>query len=161
MTLPRFPSKTNYSWNTFGIKISSFLIGSYGLVFIRSVYTFSSWWRSWATRLAASFPLKHAYYNYWLPSRAPKTVSIYNTKLWIYSALAWRSIVIKNFKNMTEKKICNLSYTSGNNLRNIKTALINIEGKRMESEFSWSNQKLNLHEMFHDWKFFMKNILLY
>ena len=51
---------------------------------------------------------------------------------------------------MTEKKICNLSFTSGNNLNNIKTALINIEGKRMESEFLWTNQKLNLHEIFHD-----------
>ena len=36
---------------------------------------------------------------------------------------------------MTEKKICNLSYTSGNNLNNIKTPVVNIEGKRMESKF--------------------------
>ena len=51
---------------------------------------------------------------------------------------------------MTEKKICNLSYTSGNNLNNIKTPLVNIEGKRMESEFLWTNQKLDLHEIFRD-----------
>ena len=31
---------------------------------------------------------------------------------------------------MTEKKICNLSYTSGNNLKSIKPALVNIEGKK-------------------------------
>ena len=55
---------------------------------------------------------------------------------------------------MTEKKICNLSYTSGYNLKNIKTALINIEGKIMESEFLWTNQKLNLHEIFSRLKIF-------
>ena len=30
---------------------------------------------------------------------------------------------------MTEKKICNLSYTSGNNLNDMKTPLVNIEGE--------------------------------
>ena len=47
---------------------------------------------------------------------------------------------------MTEKKICNLSYTSGNNLNNIKTPLVNIEGKRMESKFLLCIKKLKSFE---------------
>ena len=47
---------------------------------------------------------------------------------------------------MTEKKICNLSYTAGNNLNNIKTPLVNIEGKRMESKFLLRIKKHNSFE---------------
>ena len=51
---------------------------------------------------------------------------------------------------MTEKKICNLSYTSGNNLNNIKTPLVNIEGKRITSKYFalLYTEKDNLHEHF-------------
>ena len=57
----------------------------------------------------------------------------------------------KNLKNMTEKKICNLSYTSGNNLNNIKTPLVNIEGKRMESKFLLCIKKLKSFENIEKW----------
>ena len=57
---------------------------------------------------------------------------------------------------MTEKKICNLSYTSGNNLNNIKTPLVNIEGKRMESKLLLYAQKLNSFENVNDSYAFLK-----
>ena len=62
---------------------------------------------------------------------------------------------------MTEKKICNLSYTSGNNLNNIKTPLVNIEGKRMESKFLLCIKKLNSLENVNQSNIFLKWLELF
>ena len=72
LTLPHFP-KNKLFMKYFGIKISSF---DWKLWSFMCALSFFFWWRSWYTWLAATFPPKHAYYIYWLPSRTPKTVSM-------------------------------------------------------------------------------------
>ena len=62
---------------------------------------------------------------------------------------------------MTEKKICNLSYTSGNNLNNIKTPLVNIEGKRKASKFLLCTKKLNSLENINQSNIFSKGLKVF